>query len=104
MTLQELQHEVRRWAYRNFPDAQPWFPLLGIMEEVGELSHAHLKKAEGVRDIEPDAFIDAVGDVVIFLCDYCNRNNIDMEAAVTHTWKHVKQRDWQKYPKTGRPE
>ncbi len=76
MTLADLQAEVGEWAERNFAPYPSYYPLLGLVEEVGELAGAHLKELEGIRG---DAAFheakakDAIGDVVIFLANYCNK-------------------------------
>jgi len=104
MDLFELQHEVANWSMVNFPKNQPYHPLVGIMEEVGELAHAHLKMEQGIRGDEIEhkvAKLDAVGDIVIYLADYCARNDISLGLAVESTWQIVKQRNWRKNPTTG---
>lgn len=100
MNITQLQSEVRAWQSYNFPNSKPYQPLLGLIEEVGELSHAHLKTEQQIRldEDHSTAAKDAVGDIIIYLADYCNRNNIDMEAALITTWAEVKRRDWIKYP------
>lgn len=106
MDLRQLQEEIRIWTQHNFPDSPPWQPLLGIGEELGELNHAFLKRAQGVRTGEShfDKMVDAVGDLVIFLGHFCSLNGISLSAAIENTWNEVKQRDWKKYPKNGRDE
>lgn len=47
-------------------------PLMGIVEEVGELY-----EATGSLAIE-----DAIGDIAIYLCDYCCRENIPFPSRV----------------------
>ena len=106
--LSVLQEQVSTWSRKNFG---PYFgsgyrPLLGLMEEVGELSHAHLKQEQGIRTSEEHqkAKIDAVGDIVIYLADYCQSQGIGLEAAVRDTWYKVGSRDWKRYPKNGMTE
>lgn len=104
MTFTQLQLEVGEWSRRNFPNNQPHHPLLGAVEELGELSHAHLKMEQGIRGTYAEhqcAKLDAVGDIVVFLADYCERNEISLEHAVEVTWGGVKQRDWQKNKQDG---
>lgn len=96
MELSQLQMEVREWAKKNFPQAEKWEALVGLQEEVGELSHSFLKQHQNIR-LEEDhraKMVDAVGDIVIYLADFCHRNKIDMDTAVEETWSRVKQRDW----------
>lgn len=98
MTLREMQEEQGVWADRNFGSGRPsWQPLLGAVEEVGELAHAHLKQAQGIRGTMAEhraAKIDAVGDIIVFLADYCNIEDIDLQGAVQTTWEDVRTRDW----------
>ncbi len=102
-SLQRLQSQVREWTEHNFPDAPSHHPLLGIGEELGELYHAHLKNEQGIRTEEDHqvAKIDAIGDLVIYLADYCNREGIDLQEAITKTWEEVRKRDWKKDQKNG---
>ena len=102
--LAKLQNEIETWQYRNFPNNKPYHPLLGLSEEVGELSHAHLKMEQGIRSSSMYDKEDAVGDIGVYLIAYCALNNIDFANAITKTWDQVRQRDWKKYPKNGRSE
>ena len=103
--LRTLQNEVEKWADHNFGDKRD--PFFGVVEEVGELSHAILKKKQEIRGTakeHEDAITDAVADIVIFLSDFCALHDIDFESCVLETWDKVKKRDWKKYPKTGFPD
>jgi NTP pyrophosphatase (non-canonical NTP hydrolase) len=100
-TLRQIQVEVRCWATHNFPNRKTHHPLLGAVEEIGELAHAHLKTEQGIRKIQKNDGPDAVGDVIIYLLDYCNLMGWDAEQILNETWNHVKQRDWKSNPETG---
>lgn len=101
LSILAMQQEHRVWLQHNFPEQKPYQPLLGIMEEVGELAHAHLKAEQNIREaadclIEPRAMmVDAVGDIFVFLMSYCNSNGLDLEICIEETWKRVVERDWQ---------
>lgn len=98
MDLERLQIEVGMWSDRNFPNNRPHHPLLGALEELGELSHAHLKMEQGIRgnvDQHHYAKLDAIGDIIIYLADYCHRNSLELAACVEITWEMVKKRNWQ---------
>lgn len=103
--IRMLQAEHLRWVKHNFPNQIPHQPLLGMVEEVGELSHAHLKEEQGIRGMTGpevmDAKIDALGDLFIYMMSYANSNNIDLEAAITDTWAKVSKRDWIDDPQAG---
>jgi NTP pyrophosphatase (non-canonical NTP hydrolase) len=81
LTFVRLVKEVREWADYNFGDIPSEQPVLGVIEELGELSHAHLKTLQGIRNNE-DHFAakkDAVGDILIYLADYCGRALIPVD-------------------------
>jgi NTP pyrophosphatase (non-canonical NTP hydrolase) len=104
MNLRDLQLQLGPWTEHNFGPRPSWQPLLGVQEEVGELAHAHLKAAQGIRGTPAEhaaAKFDAVGDILIFLADYCNRESIDMQQALEDTWAQVSKRDWKKNQLTG---
>jgi NTP pyrophosphatase (non-canonical NTP hydrolase) len=78
LTMTALQVEHRAWAKKNFPDSPSWHPLLGIFEEIGELFSADMRENKEEK-------IDAVGDIVIFLVHYCNRNGYDFFGCIRDT-------------------
>lgn len=92
-----IQNQVAEWATRNFGSDRPAYQrLLGAVEEIGELAHAHLKQEQNIRvgeDHEAGAK-DAIGDVVIYLLDYCEIRGWNFEQIVEQTWDVVKLRDW----------
>ncbi len=89
------------WVKHNFPTARPYQPLLGIMEEVGELCHEHLKAEQDIRNPSPDKARDAIGDIYIFLNHYCYLMGWSLDKIIVETWAEVKKRDWKKFPKDG---
>ena len=104
--LHGIQKQVGTWGKHNFPEAEALWCVLGLQEEVGELSSVYLKRLEKIR---PDkatvgAEIDAIGDVMIFLLHLCELRGFDAELVLGETWREVQKRDWQKYPTTGLPE
>lgn len=78
-TWQTIQDEQRDWSLRNFGEQSPSIPLLGMIEELGELSTA-----------DPADAIDAIGDTIIYLSDYCTRRGLSLydvvQQAVTVKW------------------
>lgn len=99
LTFRQLQAEQRAWVAHNFPDREVYYPLLGAVEELGELAHAHLKQLQGIRGTAAEheaAAQDAVADAIIYLSDYCSARGFDLQALVETTWARVKQRDWKK--------
>lgn len=107
MDLKRLQEETGEWLRRNFPGQLPHQPLLGLVEELGELAHARLKHEQAIRgyDIEKSRheIEDAIGDIQVFLAGFCNTNGYDLDDIVERVWSEVRTRDWVAYPETGRP-
>ena len=103
--LNIIQMELKEWDKKNFGEQPSYRSLLGAFEEIGELAHAHLKEEQGIREsnYEEDAK-DAIGDTIIYLANYCNARGFNLQGIIEETWNQVKERDWVRYPKTGRPE
>lgn len=68
--------EVGIWSRRNFPGKTPLDPAEGIVEEIGELAHARLKRRQGIRGTSAEhdaAEQDAIADAAVFLCDFASQ-------------------------------
>lgn len=46
MNLQSIQDEIHAWSVKNFGEGQEDNSLLGVVEELGELCHAHIPARE----------------------------------------------------------
>lgn len=110
MSLREIQKEQYEWSHHNFGHGKQNLTvpgplnLLGIMEELGELAHSHLKEEQGIRGDYNEHQVnakDAIGDLSIYLLNYCSSRGWDYEQIVHDTWEVVKRRDWKKYPFNG---
>jgi len=104
--LDELQSKLREWLLYNFKDTTTECQFMGVVEEIGELAHAELKHKQGIRgweDIEKttSAIKDAVGDITIFLINYCNTKNINFSECLCTAIEEISKRDWVKNPETG---
>lgn len=107
--LGEIQAEIRNWANQfgnnvskddtsisyNCPlGAIP--PLLGMMEEIGELARAVARRHQGRGFSDPvehrDAKEDALADCLVFMCDYANREDIDLLSVLNRVWATVQRR------------
>jgi NTP pyrophosphatase (non-canonical NTP hydrolase) len=100
----QMDHDI--WARRNFPTQYQHIhqPLLGIVEEVGELAHAHLKEEQGIRGTPEEHRIaahDALGDIFIYMMSYANVRGWDLEHIIARTWAKVSKRDWVADPLRG---
>ena len=45
---------------------------------------------------------DAIGDIIIYIADYCGRNGINLQGIVEKTWDQVSNRDWARNPEDGK--
>lgn len=93
--LNAIQDELALWHARNFPNSSPENMLIGTMEELGELAHANLKSRELGKDLTAKER-DAIGDIVVFLMEYCNMREFCMADIIRETWEDVRQRDYTK--------
>lgn len=129
MTLDEFRGELHEWLSR-----QPWWPntsiepLLGMTEELGELSHAVLKGWQGIRGSKEEhdaAARDAVGDLLVYACGFviarareeCEQlrregaltaeeerrvwDKWSLQSILETTWTEVRARDWSQNPRNG---
>lgn len=80
-------------------DLGAMFCTEGVGEENGELMHSVLKRAQGIRldedEVGPEAEQDAVGDIIIYLADFCYRRGYDIADCVEMAWYgEVSEREW----------
>jgi NTP pyrophosphatase (non-canonical NTP hydrolase) len=125
MNLDELQKECAEWAARMFPNRSADGRLHGMTEELGELAieqleqlvpflhitrqlgliaHHHAKEKAGIRgssDFHIAKAKDAIGDITLFMLDYCTLRGWSLETIIKETWEEVKQRDWIEDPYMG---
>lgn len=175
LSLLDLQEQHQIWEDHNFPGQRAENPLLGLAEEVGELTLAHIREKDldeisprlfdtlsgsvlwgsvchsvlkqhqnirvnenhteelknaatnlikilknllGKEEFEKAVLIardssgivlpndnsqipDSCGDILIYLANYANKVDLNLQAAQDVTWGHVKSRDWKKDPSKG---
>lgn len=93
MSLSVIQSEIREWSARQFgsqtskvthQELGSLAPLLGIVEEIGELATALLEDqndSDVSRSETGDAIVDALADVMVYACDWANREgDVDLSA------------------------
>jgi hypothetical protein len=89
----ELVQERNEWVAHNFPNPtmpNPGESILGVMEEIGELTHAHLKQLQGIRGTDEEHehnAIDAIGDITVYLLGVMNAYNILPDPTWIPKWK-----------------
>lgn len=76
-TLNQIQEEIKVWSLKNFGQQDPVLPLLGIIEELGELNIAWRKD-------DTEIIIDSIGDTIIYMMDFCGRMNYNLEEITIH--------------------
>lgn len=102
--LNAFQGEQTEWAEYNFPDQKDYQPLLGAFEEVGEIARAHLKmeqRIRGPKKIHKVKKMDAVGDAIVYLANYCHQSGFKLGDCLAMAWSEVRVRDWIKFPENG---
>lgn len=102
--MEGLQVRLHEWRQRNFPGATAEDQLLGVVEEVGELAHAMLKRKQGIRGTDEeheDAEKDAIGDILVYLAGLCSCRRYHMRHIYETIAQEVMQRDWLTYPHDG---
>lgn len=115
-SLREIQAEVGRWSINNFGfqvskrtgvELGSLAPLMGMGEELGELFHAVLKHHQGIREMAlmsayEEARNDALADILIYMCDFATREDVDLQAVLNKVWLGVvAKRNWVDAPVTG---
>lgn len=65
MLLFEMQEAQRKWATENFPGQTPGQMMMGLLGELGEFAEAYEER----DDVK---IIDAIGDVGVYLMNYCH--------------------------------
>lgn len=91
-TLQEIQSELKVWTEYNFGQQTPEISILGMIEELGELSHAILKEKQGIRtsDFLADKK-DAIADLTIYCLNYFN----SIEVVVSQNTNSINSLDYE---------
>jgi len=92
-----LQQKLEAWRKDCFGDDDGDIAtnqLLGVMEELGELTHHYLKQKQGIRTDEDHEFEirDAVADITIFLIQFCTQQSIVFQDTVVAVAEKVMQR------------
>ena len=94
--------------------------MLRLAGDVGQIAHHILKIEQGIRDRQikrseqrfnelkkesTEELIakekDSIGDIQVFLLNFCSGRNYNGMDLLNETWKEVKKRDWKLFPKNG---
>lgn len=103
LSLRDTQARLAEWQAGNRLAATPELLVLGVMEELGELAHCLLKRAQGIRGYDnPDKFRaesrDAIGDCLIYLTQVAHALGYDLQDVLDETAAQVLKRDWINHP------
>lgn len=104
MDFKTLQKEQKEWSDRNFKTHKVDHAFKGIIEEIGEMSHAMLKQEQGIRGTilyHEDKMQDAWADILIYMMEFANNKGWDADGIIELVWSDVKKRDWVKFPGNG---
>lgn len=108
--LRRIQNEVGEWAAAQFgANVSKWtgqtlgslLPLLGMLEEVGELCHVtgyrHSGRGFTTEEEYQAAIKDGLADLFVFACDYAEREGIKLDEGLQEVWEKVKLRRQSKW-------
>lgn len=91
--MNELEQNIRNWARERgiYQHSTPKAQLLKAVSEIGELADAEVKD-------NPWEALDAVGDVVVCLINYCAMKDFTLEYALQCAWNEIKDRKGRMVP------
>ncbi len=97
------QDDLQNWQHRNFRDSLSADMIIGMAEELGELSHWYLKRKQGIREgVKGGDFKAEIGDtfadVVIYGIQLMTNEGIDAEQVIKDTIIKVLKRNWKDNP------
>lgn len=87
MSYANIEMRIIQWAEARkiIPNSTPDVQLLKTMSELGELADATIKK-------DREAIIDAVGDVMVCLVNYCALQDINLVDCMEVAYDQIKNR------------
>ena len=87
MSYADIENKIIIWAQqrRIIPNSNPESQLLKAVSEMGELADATIKK-------DREAVVDAVGDVMVCLINYCALQDINLVDCMEVAYDQIKNR------------
>jgi len=87
MSYANVEIKIIQWAEARkiIPNSTPEVQLLKEMSEMGELADATIKK-------DKEAIVDAVGDVMVCLVNYCTLQDINLVDCMEVAYDQIKNR------------
>jgi NTP pyrophosphatase (non-canonical NTP hydrolase) len=92
-----LQHDVNAYVDANFGTTPPDVQMLNLIEEVGELSRALIKRRQGIRGTTEEWTAEIrkeIGDTLISLFVLAEQEGVNALSVAVERWSAVRQRDW----------
>jgi NTP pyrophosphatase (non-canonical NTP hydrolase) len=87
MSYADVEIKIIQWAEARkiIPNSTPEVQLIKAMSEMGELADATLKN-------DQEAIVDAVGDVMVCLVNYCALQDISLVDCMEVAYDQIKNR------------
>ena len=87
MSYAAIEMKIIQWseARRIIPNSTPDVQLLKAVSEIGELADATIKD-------DKEAIVDAVGDVMVCLINYCALQDINLVNCMEVAYDQIKNR------------
>lgn len=87
MSYANVEIKIIQWAEARkiIPNSTPEVQLLKAMSEMGELADATIKK-------DKEAIVDAVGDVMVCLVNYCALQDLNLVDCMEVAYDQIKNR------------
>jgi NTP pyrophosphatase (non-canonical NTP hydrolase) len=96
------QEELHDWEIKNFGEQDISLRILGMAEELGEVSHHVLKGIQkirgGVNGIDKNEVADGIADIFIYGINALSQLGINAEEIIQKTIEDILRRDWTKDP------
>lgn len=87
MSYAAVENNIIIWSQQRkiIPNSTPEVQLLKAMSEMGELADATIKK-------DKEAIVDAVGDVMVCLVNYCALQDLNLVDCMEVAYDQIKNR------------
>ena len=87
MSYANVEIKIIQWSEQRkiIPNSTPEVQLLKAMSEMGELADATIKK-------DKEAIVDAVGDVMVCLVNYCALQDLNLVDCMEVAYDQIKNR------------
>ena len=87
MSYASIENQIIIWSQQRkiIPNSNPESQLLKAVSEMGELADATIKK-------DREAIIDAVGDVMVCLVNYCALQDLNLVDCMEVAYDQIKNR------------